>query len=55
MMLTTIKHNQRGKVKTKKWKTREDAQTLKNDYGSFLRALRRGFLAPSNKKISFLL
>ena len=55
MMLTTIKHNQRGKVKTKKWKRREDAQTLKNDHGSFLRALGRGFLAPSKRNILLLL
>lgn len=53
-MLTTIRHNQiQGKVKTKKWKRREDAQTLKNDHGSFLRALGRGFLAPSKKKIYY--
>jgi len=53
MMLTIVKHNQRGEVKTKKWKRKEDAKTLKNDHGSFLRALRRGFLAPSNKRHFF--
>lgn len=55
MMLTTFKCNRKGKVNTKKWKKREDAQTLKNDHGSFLRAWRRGFLAPSNKKNIFFL
>jgi len=56
MMLTTIRHNQiRGKVKTKKWKRREDAQTLKNDHGSFFRALGRGFLAPSKKNYHFII
>jgi len=55
MMLTTFKHNQRGKVKPKKWKGREDAQALNNDHGSFWRALRRGLLARSNKKIIFII
>lgn len=54
-MLTNFKHNQRGKVKPKKWKGREDAQALKNDHGSFSRALRRGLLSPSNKKIIFII
>ena len=38
--------------KKSKWR-KESAQTLKNDHGSFLRALRRGFLAPSKKIIFF--
>ena len=52
-MLTTFKHDQKRKIKTKKWKKRKDAQTLKNNHGLFLRASRRSLLAFQQKKYFF--
>ena len=50
--MNTQTQNIEKKKKKNKWR-KESAQTLKNDHGSFLRALRRGFLAPSKKIIFF--